>query len=265
LRFVAHNEAVHIRSVELALADRLAMSTSYYIRPRELTASDAAALSGRIMVIAPHPDDESLGCGGLLAALALAKAQVEIVFLTSGRGAASSEGPETARRLHSAEAALRQLGIAKSRVLGGLDATVSPYNVDLVREIALALRDEMPRLILLPHPGEQHSDHRGASPCVAAALAKFSHPSPVYPRILFYEVWTPLVPCDLIFDISEHLAAKRAAIASYDAQTIGFLGDAVIGLNRYRGVSMLSRDCHAEVFKEAEFAEFMALAAHIPL
>jgi LmbE family N-acetylglucosaminyl deacetylase len=246
------------------LADNPAISPSYFIRPRELTTADIAALSGRIMAIAPHPDDESLGCGGFLAALALAKAQIEIVFLTAGSGAAPPDGPEAARRLHSSEAALRHLGVAKSRVLGGLDATVSPYNVDLVSEITLALRDEMPRLILLPHPGERNPDHRGATPCIAAALAKFSHPAPVYTRILFYEVWTPLVPCDLIFDISEHLAAKRAAIACYEAQTIGSLGDAVIGLNRHRGVSMLFRDCHAEVFKETEFAEFMALAAQIP-
>ncbi len=77
---------------------------------------DARSL-GRTLVLAPHPDDESLGCGGTLALLRRAGFTVHVVFITDGTQShphSPSYPAERLRDLREAEAleALRELGVS---------------------------------------------------------------------------------------------------------------------------------------------------------
>ncbi len=148
----------------------------YFVRPREISNEYLAAFTGRIVVLAPHPDDEVLGCGGLLAAFGDLKARIEVVFLTSGASQADSpsakaDRPRSEERIASAGEAMRRLGISRFHALAGLNGRVSHFDQDLVAELASLLREEVPQLIVLPHPAERHVDHRGTSPCLGMAPA----------------------------------------------------------------------------------------------
>ena len=66
----------------------------------------------RILVLSPHPDDESIGCGGTLRRHVLGRDQVKVVFLTSGERGGHGRPPEETRQVREAEAR------AAGRILG---------------------------------------------------------------------------------------------------------------------------------------------------
>jgi LmbE family N-acetylglucosaminyl deacetylase len=86
----------------------------------------------RVLVVAPHPDDESLGCGGLIATLAWKGAAFRFVFVTDGgashRHSQSWPRPRlAARREAEATEALRRLGVgAETRLFLGLADAAMP-------------------------------------------------------------------------------------------------------------------------------------------
>jgi LmbE family N-acetylglucosaminyl deacetylase len=147
------------------------------------------------LVIAPHPDDEALGCGGLVAALAERGADLAVVFVTDG-GAShprSRKWPRprlAALRAEEASAALAALGAsgATRLHLGLPDAGIVRGGPDWRRavertaQLASALR---PALVLAPWRRDPHRDHRDAHALTLEALARTG----IRPRLLEYPIW----------------------------------------------------------------------------
>ncbi len=212
------------------------------------------AESMNILVIAPHPDDESIGCGGTLCCHTARGERVAAVFLTSGELGLEHLRREEAWQVREgeAEAAAAVLGLADLTFLGRPDWFVG----DGVDEVAALLRPilarEAPQSIYLPHDREWHPDHRAALAVVRAACRDSGIPAP---DLLTYEVWTPLSEYDKVNDITSVMARKLRAVRCHRSQLAGFRYDrAVRGLNQYRGA--LAAQCrYAEVFRYAEFAE----------
>ena len=71
--------------------------------------------SKQVLVVSPHPDDESLGCGGTLRGHVVAGDIVRVLFLTSGENGGHGVAPELVAELHKQEAAEAAaiLGIAE--------------------------------------------------------------------------------------------------------------------------------------------------------
>jgi LmbE family N-acetylglucosaminyl deacetylase len=195
-------------------------------------------MADNVLVIAPHPDDEAIGCGGALCLHRARGDQVHVVFLTSGERFTDDLPAESARLLREAEAA------EAGRVLGvhGLDFLRLP---DLglggdVGRAALLLRSVLearsPGVIYLPHPQESHPDHEAALAIVRAALE--SCPGPLQaPELRGYEVWSPLTRYDWVEDVTPAMARKLRAVRCYHSQLRVFRYDhAIRGLNRYRGI-----------------------------
>ena len=188
----------------------------------------------RILVLSPHPDDESIGCGGTLCRHAQAGDEVYVVFLTSGeKGGHGRPVAETIRvREGEARAAAKILGITQLEFWhepdGNLRAT--PAVVGKLRAKLKAIR---PDVIYVTHDQEMHPDHRGAFRLLRRALNEAEGKRP---DVLMYEVWTPTQKLDEIVDISPFLKTKLAAVRAYRSQcaVVGF-AQAVRGLNRYRG------------------------------
>lgn len=119
----------------------------------------------RCLVLAPHPDDEVLGCGGTIARKVRRGAHVWVTFLTDGRKGVLSP-PEEAKALREAEAirACEVLGLSRDRLFflayedGRLSQHIGPA-VERVRQLAEALRaDEL----FIPYRREFHVDHQAA-------------------------------------------------------------------------------------------------------
>jgi N-acetylglucosamine malate deacetylase 1 len=189
----------------------------------------------RIMVISPHPDDESIGCGGTVLKHVAEGDLVHVEVLTSGEkgGHGRSEAETATVREAEAAAAAVILGVAHVECYrqpdGGLRA-----NQSLARRLAKRIEDWRPHTIYVPHPAEQHPDHRMAFRLLRRSLALLDLEG--MPRVLAYEVWTPLQQLDEIVDITPYLSKKLKAIGAYSSQTgIMNFEAAAQGLARYRG------------------------------
>ncbi len=136
-------------------------------------------LGGALLVLAPHYDDEALGCGGLLAGLTAAdKARVRVVFATDGRGApglrrpdSGTDGPDIgAVRAAESRAALAVLGISAGQAseLDFPDGTLAAHRVELDAALQRLVEEGKPTHILAPFRFDRHPDHIALS---RAALA----------------------------------------------------------------------------------------------
>jgi LmbE family N-acetylglucosaminyl deacetylase len=201
-----------------------------------------------VLVIAPHPDDEAIGCGGALSLHSARGDRVAVVFLTSGELGLKHLPAKRARTIRESEAkaAARVLGIARLEFLRLSDWAVSENSKKGARLLQPILRAERPGLVYVPHPRDWHPDHQAALPLVRAALRRVRLPAV---ELRAYEVWTPLGEFDDVEDISRVMPRKLRALRAHRSQLVEFdYHRAVRGLNQFRGV--LAAKCrYAEVFQ----------------
>ncbi len=202
----------------------------------------------RILVVAPHPDDESIGCGGTIRLHFERGDRVAVVFLTSGELGLKHLPREEAWRVRECEAerASEILGIQALSFLRGPDWYLSERVEEAGAALVPVLQRESPEMIYLPHPGEWHPDHNACLPIVLAGLARVSIAAP---RLLTYEIWTPLPEYDHGENITPVLRHKVRAIRAHRSQVEQLRYDrGVRGLNQYRGA--IAWGCpYAEVFQ----------------
>jgi LmbE family N-acetylglucosaminyl deacetylase len=206
-------------------------------------------MSQVVLVVAPHPDDEAIGCGGAIGLHHRRGDPVHVVFLTSGELSLKHLACEEAWRLREgeAEAAAGVLGVSGLTFLRLADWSLGERVAEAAESLRPVLRRTAPRLIYVPHAREWHPDHRGALAIVRRALG--DAPEPLALRA--YEVWTPLAEYDRVEDITPVMRQKLRAVRCYASQTAQFRYDrAVRGLNQYRG-ALAARCRYAEVFQAA--------------
>ena len=195
----------------------------------------AEASGQRILVISPHPDDESIGCGGALHGHTLAGDEVRAIFLTSGEaGGHGLSERETARiREEEARGAAQILGLTELSFWREPDGRLQVTD-DLTRRLAVYMENWRPHLVYVTHECETHQDHRAAAALVRRAVGEVrGAPSP---RVRMYEVWTPLQEMDEIVDISDFIETKIEAVRAHRSQcSVLRFDEAVRGLNRFRG------------------------------
>lgn len=204
-----------------------------------------------VLVIAPHPDDEAIGCGGTLCRHSADGDRVTVVFLTSGELGLKGVSAEKVWKIREAEAAASQrvLGVATIDFLRLADGSAAGDVRKGARLLRPILRRESPGLIYLPHPEEWHPDHKAALPILRAA---FRGGGLAVPALRGYEVWTPIAEPHHVEDISKTMARKLRAVRSHRSQfeEIDY-ARAVQGLNQYRG-EMNGKFRYAEVFRTIE-------------
>lgn len=226
----------------------------------ELPACIEKPEGARVMVIAPHPDDETLGCGGTLRKHHLAGDHITAVFMTDGsKGGALAGGIEGEAliklREQEAQAAAAVLGIDKCEFLRNPDTSLecSAHTIEQLRRLLESLQ---PDIVYAPSPLETHRDHRQACFIAARALAEYSQPLQVY----LYEVWAPVpANCAIPIDVEQKVAAVRCYRSQMDER--GLFVIAVTNLARYRGVRCLpGQDVSVECFLRLDGTAFAKLA-----
>jgi len=215
-----------------------------------------------IAVLAPHPDDDVIGCGGSLCKHRRAGEDVTVIYLTDGgRGNDWTAGPspELARtRRREAEEAADLLGIRKLVFLDFPDGELAPGRVTTNR-IYQALEVSGARCVFLPSPLDDHPDHQAANRILASLIPRLDRNTSVYA----YEVWTPLEPNRLV-DITEAVAVKEAAIRRHASQTrLVDYAAATLGLNRFRSLSVTAGRGFCEAFFAAEAETYRRLVKEI--
>ena len=201
-------------------------------------------------MVAPHPDDEAIGCGGALLHHADRGDAIHVAFLSSGELGLKHMDPADAGELREREAvaAMAVLGIAETTFLRRSDRFVEEDVDGLAEEVADLIAEHSADLVYAPHRDEGHSDHRaGYAVAVEAARRQGLEGD----ALRLYEVWTPMSRFDHVEDVSDVMERKLAAIRCHASQLPAFdFAAAVAGLNRYRGV-MAGRCEYAEVFRAA--------------
>ncbi len=198
----------------------------------------------RLLVLAPHPDDEVIGCGGVIARHLRDGRRVRVVIATDGTAAdpaASDRDAYRIRREAESSAGLSLLGRgAEVQFLRFRDRELSATSGALSMKIHEDLQAFRPDLILVPSPIEIHPDHLALSHAFCDVIQ--SDPSLfadlAIARVAFYEVTQPIRPNTLV-DISDVADTKFAAIAAHKSQlAVRNYSDYTRGLNAFRTMTL---------------------------
>lgn len=178
----------------------------------------------RILVLAAHPDDEVLGCGGTLRGHVLAGDEVHVVILADGAGSRPGGEAHKAARAASARAAAGILGIRHVITHDLPDNRLDSVPLlDLVQIVERHVREVAPDMVYTHHGGDLNIDHRRAHEAVVTACRP--QPGGRVASLLFFEVpssteWrapgdaAPFAP-NWFVDIAGTLDTKLDALRAY--------------------------------------------------
>ncbi len=215
-----------------ALRQMNAARLHWLMRALPVSTIDVEMGSGPILILAPHPDDETLGCGGLIATAQAAGRAVFVLVLTDGTGSHPNSGTYPAarlRKLREAESrmAARMLGLPESHVdFLGLVDTHAPQRGEAAEQAARAIAAHAQAcgagVILTTWRHDPHCDHLSASILGARAAALTGA------ALFEYPVWgwtlpprrllQARAPTGFRLDVARHVSAKQRAIACHKSQ-----------------------------------------------
>jgi N-acetylglucosamine malate deacetylase 1 len=186
----------------------------------------------RVLVIAPHPDDELLGCGGTLLRYASEGVSVGWLIITGMKESYGWDRERIIERSGEIKEVQNALGI-QAKHLYQLD--LPPAKLDslplssVVEKISEVFSDFEPDEIFLPHPGDVHSDHRVCFDAAMACTKWFRYP--FIKKILTYETVSetdanldltlPFQPT-VFFEISDTLEKKWELLTLYKSEMKDF-------------------------------------------
>jgi LmbE family N-acetylglucosaminyl deacetylase len=202
-----------------------------------------AVAPGTVLILAPHPDDESLGCGGLIATACARLRPPLVVVVTDGTGSHPGSRdwpPDRLRALRETEvlAAVGILGLPPSRVqFLRLPDTRTPQHGPAfdraAEQVASMVRDCGVETICTTWRHDPHCDHAAAHVLGAAVAAGTGT------QLLNYPIWGWMLPAGhdldegavagVRLDIAAQLRRKRRAIAAHASQGSDLIADAPDG------------------------------------
>jgi len=206
-----------------------------------------------VLVLAPHPDDEILGCGGTIARHVDSGDVVTVAIMTdASKGAPELYSRESVDALRiEVRVALKTLGVHTVRFFDFPAPRLTTHPGYLIAAaLSELVKDVRPEVMYVPHHGDLHTDHGVIHN--AALVAGRPFPGGPVRAIYAYEAlseteWAPpqagivFVPNHFV-DVSDQLSRKIDAMRSYESQLHSFphprSAEAIEALARYRGSSV---------------------------
>lgn len=216
----------------------------------------------KVVILAPHPDDDVIGCAGAL----LGARHALVIYVTDGRHGTPSGKPSNKLikvRQKEASAGLRCLGDKIDTIfLGNSDSSLKPTKA-IAKTIANLITDFAKGNIYLfvPWALDDNRDHKAVAQLAHKAIRLMSDDA--VKEVWQYEVWSPLIPNRFIPLKGAAIRRKAKAIAAHRSQLKSRAYDkAILGLNAYRG-AMAGIDCPAEGYLALLPKEFVEFADRI--
>lgn len=214
--------------------------------------------ASRVLVLAPHPDDEIIGCGGALLRHVKKGAKIKVLYMTDGRhGRLSSVSEEDTIEIRQTEAkaANETLGVRELEFWEYIDDYLE-MNDESVDRLLELLNDYKPDLVYVPYFLDEHKDHWSTNYILVECMKKQSFDF----SILAYETWTPLMP-NFIVNITNEWETKLEALGWYESQQRLFrIVELCDHLNSFRGVRFrLNKFKYCEAFFRSEPNQYATL------
>jgi len=196
-------------------------------------------LKGRVVVFAPHPDDETLGCGGTIAKKLAEGYEVIIVVMTDGRflllksfGIDDDPSPEHVKDIRRGEVlrATKILGVPEKNVifLDFVDGTLGENEEAAEEKVTEVLEKYAPSEVYFPFERDAHPDHQAANRIVRRAVEKLGIKPLMYRYTITHkfsrfgplmESFSSIFKRDRVYvDISEFLPLKREAVKEFKSE-----------------------------------------------
>ena len=210
-----------------------------------------------VLVISPHPDDETLGCGGAIIKMLSSSVNIAVVLLTDGNGGGRIKDIRRIRKEEFTKAR-SVLGYSTFDILDYPDGQLESYQERLSEQIHRIFIEHTPKLVLTPYLLDHPTDHQRANIALAQALKNAIQSDII---IGMYEVWTPLTNPNCYLNITDEYAQKRMAIACYQSQEEYFeIIDKAEALSTFRAkLSMRKKVEHMECFKLLVVKEYIEM------
>jgi len=199
-----------------------------HLHPAPLTVQDL----GPVLIVSPHPDDETLGCGGLIAQCATTNHPLRIVTLTNGDASHPGNHRWRARlaqiRWREQAAALKQLGLTEDcsewfHQADGSLASIGGFEYEqLVARLAAVITRHGIESVFVTAIDERHEDHQFAALIAVQATTLVAYCQ----RLFSYPIWSAEIRAaellrseqPYVLNIQPWLARKRAAINEHRSQ-----------------------------------------------
>lgn len=177
----------------------------------------ASTGGARVLVLAPHPDDEAIGCGGTVLRHVLAADLVTIAIATDGRRSGAIRDPSlmAARRKIEAVEAARLLRSAHLQWIG---LPEGEWSMPQLRDALIVLLEDLrPDLVYAPSRVDFHPEHHKVAHALALALESSAH-RPATLRV--YQIQVPLTAAlaNVVSDLSAVLDESEAALRAHASQ-----------------------------------------------
>ncbi|MCR5809460.1 MAG: PIG-L family deacetylase [Clostridiales bacterium] len=193
----------------------------------------------KLLIVAPHPDDETIGCGGILS---LYGPQCDVLLLTDGRRGV----PEGSKLTMEETASIRKeefiavmdfFGVHSYQTLDIPDGELASFE-KTVSGTDIRSYDK----IFVPNRRERHPDHKAAF----EIIRRMQRRQKAKAELIEYEVWSPIVSSNLFLDVSSIIETKTAGLRKYASQTASIDYEALVkGLNMYRAAPHHVSFCEA--------------------
>lgn len=188
----------------------------------------------KVLVLSPHPDDDVMGCGGLLYSLSESGSKIKVIYFSDGsRGTKNGKInlELIGRREIEARESGKVLGVGEEKFLRLPDKRIVA-NTELATVIRREIEFDKPDLLLAPGMDELHPDHHAVAEALALAIRNFDQPL----NIWLYEVWSAS-RINRLFIIDDYIDQKRQALKCHVSQMkVKDYDEAILSLNKYRGL-----------------------------
>jgi len=201
----------------------------------------------KCLLLSPHFDDETLGCGGLMIKY---PENIHIICLTDGKFGTYQDNNDEIINIRKDEfkSVMQKLGIASYEFLDMQDSKLI-FNYEIFKQINISEYD----YIFIPNYFDNHKDHKAVSVLLKELLKKASYKKNL--KIAFYEVWSAMTLPNYYVDITKIIKKKRDLINLYSSQTKNlWFAKGIIALNAYRG--MLVNRGWAEMYTVLDINSF---------
>ena len=214
----------------------------------------------KCLVIAPHPDDELIACGGTIITY---PQNFDVLCLATSGWHREDQTPEQNSRVRFDDfnTIMAKIGVNRYFIFEYFDSWYChEFYKKTLEEYMKCVNVSTYDYIFLPHVEDNHPDHQYVFLLLQQMISKQGYKDNL--RLAFYEVWSPLMRVNAYVNIDRVIMKKRGYLQQYRTVGRGYI-EPITGLNRYRGLTAAwDRGAFLECFEVVEFKSVYHAASY---